>query len=52
MGTVPEGVATDIEADFALEPVVETQHFFVNVNEGDPDIDDEVVGLEPGVSKP
>jgi hypothetical protein len=52
MGTVPVGVAANIEADFAQELAVETQHSFVVVNEVDPDIDDEAVGLEPCISDP
>jgi hypothetical protein len=42
----------DIEADFTEEPAASTPHFFVIVNEADPDIDDEAAGLELGMVEP
>jgi hypothetical protein len=45
-------LSVQIEADFAIMPSIQTQHYFVTVDDTDPNIDEEAAGLNPAISKP
>jgi hypothetical protein len=50
--TLPKVLLADIKVDFAKAPSAQTEHYFVNVNDADPDVEEEVVVLELGVLEP
>ena len=42
----------ELKVDQAQAPSVETQHYFVDVNDKNPNLRDEVAGLDPAIMEP
>jgi hypothetical protein len=45
-------IAGASEADLAQAPLAQTQHYFVDVDDENPDLCDEVAGLDPAIMVP
>jgi hypothetical protein len=45
-------LSAEIEVDLAVAPSAHTQHYFVTIDDTDPNIDEEAAGLDPAISEP
>jgi hypothetical protein len=47
--TLSPMLPAELKADLPRAPSTQTQHYFVNVNDSDPDIDNEAAGMDPAI---